>query len=173
MKKWALTHRIVHKSSGSARSQFLGIVHDSVFYPQLHCFFTVSGGWPLILKGITISFYLTPFCWKHRNLKFSWTCLEWLPSCPSWTKFIKFKLYLIKSYFQFWNFDSPTYLPTSQHHALSAQAAWLVRILQTVRSWAATSASSIDHPNHLIMLEYWSFRCKNNWFELCMGNETI
>ena len=66
-----------------------------------------------------------------------------------------------------------TYLPTSQHHALSAQAAWLVRILQTVRSWAATSASSIDHPNHLIILEYWSFRCKNNWFELCMGNETI
>ena len=25
-----------------------------VFYPQLHRFFTVSGGWPLILKGITI-----------------------------------------------------------------------------------------------------------------------
>ena len=65
----------------------------------------------------------------------------------------------------------PTYLPTSQHHALSAQAAWLVRILQTVRSWAATSASSIDHPNHLIILEYWSFRCKNNWLELCMRNE--
>ena len=62
-----------------------------------------------------------------------------------------------------------TCLPTSQHHALSAQAAWLVRILQTVRSWAVTS---IDHPNHLIILEYWSFRCKNNWFELCMGNET-
>ena len=33
-----LTHRIVHKSIGSARSQFLGIVHDSVFYPQLHHF---------------------------------------------------------------------------------------------------------------------------------------
>ena len=92
---------------------------------------------------------------------------------PSWPKFIKFKLYLIKSYFQFWNFDSPTYLPTSQHHALSAQVAWLVKILQTVRSWAATSASSIDHPNHLIILEYWSFRCKNIWFDLCMGNETI
>ena len=28
-----------------------------------------------ILKGITRTFYLTPFCWKHRNLKFSWTCL--------------------------------------------------------------------------------------------------
>ena len=68
-KKWALTHRIVHKPIGSARSQFLGIVHDSVFYPQLHRFFTVSGGWPLILKGITISFYLTPFCWKHKNFK--------------------------------------------------------------------------------------------------------
>ena len=27
MKKWALTHRIVHKSIGSARAQFLGIVH--------------------------------------------------------------------------------------------------------------------------------------------------
>ena len=82
----------------------------------------------------------------------------------------KFQLHLIKLYFQFWNFDSPTYLPTSQHHALSAQAAW-VRILQTVRSWAATSASSIDHPNHLIILEYWSLRCKNNWLELCMRNE--
>ena len=34
VKKWALTHRIIHKSIGSARSQFLGIVHDSVFYPQ-------------------------------------------------------------------------------------------------------------------------------------------
>ena len=32
---------------------------------------------------------------------------------PSWPKFIKFKLYLIKSYFQFWNFDSPTYQSAS------------------------------------------------------------
>ena len=54
-----LTHRIVYKSIGGARSrQFLGIVHEPFF--KLCRFFTVSGGWPLILKGITISFYLTP-----------------------------------------------------------------------------------------------------------------
>ena len=38
----------------------------------------------------------------------------WTASCPSWQKFIKFQLYLIKSYFQFWNFDSSNYLPTYQ-----------------------------------------------------------
>ena len=83
-----------------------------------------------------------------------------MPKLTKVQKFIKFQLYLIKSYCQFWNFDSPTYPSTSQHHALSAQAAWLVRILQTVRSWAATCASSTDHPNHLIILENWSFRSK-------------
>ena len=31
VKKWALTHKIVHKSIGSARSQFLGIIHDPFF----------------------------------------------------------------------------------------------------------------------------------------------
>ena len=55
----------------------LGTFHDPFFThrPQLRHFFTVSGGWPILLKGIIISFYLTPFCWKQMNLKFSWTCL--------------------------------------------------------------------------------------------------
>ena len=43
---------------------------------------------------------------------------------PSWPKFIKFKLYLIKSYFQFWNFDSPTYLPVSIIHYLHRLPDW-------------------------------------------------
>ena len=84
-----------------------------------------------------------------------------MPELTKVQKFLKFQLYLIKSYFQFGILiHVPTYLPTSQHHALSVQAAWLVRILQAVRSWAATSTSSIDHPNHLMILVYWSFRSK-------------
>ena len=38
---------------------------------------------------------------------------------------------------------------------ISALAAWLVRILQTVRSWAATSASSIVQPNPRLRRSLW------------------
>ena len=37
-----------------------------------------------------------------------------MPELTKVQKFIKFQLYLITSYFQFWNFDSPIYLPTYQ-----------------------------------------------------------
>ena len=50
----------------------------------------------------------------------------------------------------------PTYLPTYQSAScISALAAWLVRILQTVRSWAATSASSIVQPNPRLQRSLW------------------
>ena len=44
MKKWILTHRIVHKSIGNARSQFLGIVHDLIFTHN----FTVSSPFQVV-----------------------------------------------------------------------------------------------------------------------------
>ena len=50
----------------------------------------------------------------------------------------------------------PTYLPTNQSAScISALAAWLVRILQTVRSWAATSASSTIQPNPRLRRSLW------------------
>ena len=76
MKKWALTHRIVHKSIGSARSQFLGIVHDSFFTHN----FTVSSPFQVVDPSFwRESQYLS--IWHHFventvNLKFSWTCLS-------------------------------------------------------------------------------------------------
>ena len=48
------------------------------------------------------------------------------------------------------------YLPTSQHHAyLHCMPAWLVRIFQTVRSWASICASSTDHPNPKLRRSLW------------------
>ena len=49
-----------------------------------------------------------------------------------------------------------SYLPTYQSAScISAVAAWLVRILQTVLSWAATSASSIEQPNPRLRRSLW------------------
>ena len=49
-----------------------------------------------------------------------------------------------------------SYLPTYQSAScISALAAWLVRIFQTVRSWAAISASSTDHPSPKLSRSLW------------------
>ena len=69
--------------------------------------FTVSGGWPLILKGITISFYLTPFCWKHRNLKFSWTWHAYhISACRILLHFFLYKHHIL-GILPYWPHEGP------------------------------------------------------------------
>ena len=58
VKKWALTHRIVHKSIGSAGSQFLGIVHDSFFTHN----FTVSSAFQVV----------DPSFWRESQYLYIW-----------------------------------------------------------------------------------------------------
>ena len=93
-----------------------------------------------------------------------------MPELTKVQKFIKFQLYLIKSYFQFWNFDSPTY--------------------QSASCIICTGCLTDENPPYSTVLSchlclfYWPpkspnnigiliIQIENNWFELCMGNETI
>ena len=97
-----------------------------------------------------------------------------MPELTKIQKFIKFQLYLIKSYFQFWNFDSPIYLPTYQ----SASC-----IICTGCLTGENPPSSTVLSCHLYLF-YWPpelpnnigiliIQIENSCFELCMGNETI
>ena len=98
-----------------------------------------------------------------------------MPELTKVQKFIKFQLYLMKSYFQFWNFDSPTYLPTYQ------SALFIICTVCLTGENLPNSTVLSCHlclfcwlpksPNNIGIL---IIQIENNCFELCMGrSETI
>ena len=108
-----------------------------------------------VFKFIWFCFIFTSFARKHGV--FLLICLFLLIT----KVFIKFKRILFDKNIILCTFkshlhDLPTYLPTYQSAScISALAARLVRILQTLRSWAATSASSIVQPNPRLRRSLW------------------
>ena len=126
-----MTHTTVHKSQWQCHGhkfwQNLGIIHDRFFTHNFSISSAFLGGWPLISKGSTISFYLTPFCWKQMNLKFyehAYSIFRF--ASPEWNKLPRSHDLF---YFPSINVHSDDYticdgakiIPKSNHHSIAIQ----------------------------------------------------